>query len=143
MTQADPARILVVEDNEADVFLIKKALQDYKIPADVTVCEDGESAVRLLTEGDRSSLPQAIILDLNLPRVEGVEVLRKILNRPALVGVPVLIFTSSASPSDQRRAQILGASHYVQKPSTLDDFLRAVGENVREMLSAPEQPSIQ
>lgn len=124
--------LLVVEDNDADVFLIKKALQDYGIQAGVTVCKDGESAFRILETGPA---PDAIILDLSLPRIDGLEVLRSILARPVYVGAPVMVFTSSPSPGDRHRVQLLGGVRYVQKPSGVDSFLREVGENVKIMLA--------
>ena len=124
--------LLVVEDNDADVFLIKKALRDYGVSARVTVCQDGESAFRVLENGPA---PDAIILDLSLPRIDGLGVLRSILARPAYVGAPVMVFTSSPSPGDRNRVQLLGGVRYVQKPSGVDRFLKEVGENVKTMLA--------
>jgi CheY-like chemotaxis protein len=126
-------RLLVIEDNDADVFLIKRALQENGIRADVTVCSDGESAVRTLNSSEMRNPPDAIIIDLALPQVEGLEVLRKILNRPAYVGTPIMVFTSSPSPSDKHRVELLTGARYVRKPSGLDNFLRAVAENVKAM----------
>src|SRR6202040_272039 len=76
-------RLLVIEDNDADVFLIKRALQENNIPAEVTVCSDGEAAVRTLNSIEMEHPPDAIIIDLALPLIEGLDVLRKILHRPA------------------------------------------------------------
>jgi DNA-binding response OmpR family regulator len=128
-------RLLVIEDNDADVFLIKRALQENNVPVDVTVCRDGESAVRLLNSREMESPPDAIIIDLALPRVEGLDVLRKILHRPAYVGTPIMVFTSSPSPSDKHRVELLAGARYVQKPSGLENFLREVAENVKSMLA--------
>lgn len=130
-----PPRILVVEDNEADVFLVEKSLKDFGILAEVTVCGDGEDALRVLLVDDANALPDAIILDLNLPRVEGVDILKEIFDQPRLVGVPVMIFTSSPSSSDKRRIELLGGTRYVKKPAVLDEFLHVVGSNVKEMLA--------
>jgi chemotaxis family two-component system response regulator Rcp1 len=129
-------RLLVVEDNDGDVFLIKRALRENNVPVEVTVCRDGESAVRLLNSQEMESPPDAIIIDLALPRLDGVDVLRKILNRPAYVGTPIMVFTSSPSPSDKHRIELLTGARYVQKPSGLDNFLREVAENVKSMLFA-------
>jgi CheY-like chemotaxis protein len=128
-------RLLVIEDNDGDVFLIKRALQENKIPVDVTVCSDGESAVRLLNSPELESPPDAIIIDLALPRIEGLDVLRTILHRPAYVGTPIMVFTSSPSPSDKHRIELLTGARYVRKPSGLDNFLRTVAENVESMLA--------
>jgi len=128
-------RLLVIEDNDGDVFLIKRALQENNIPVDVTVCRDGESAVRLLNSREMEGPPDAIIIDLSLPRIEGLDVLRQILNRPAYVGTPIMVFTSSPSPSDKHRVELMTGARYVQKPSGLDNFLREVAENVESMLA--------
>jgi CheY-like chemotaxis protein len=128
-------RLLVIEDNDADVFLIKKALQEYNIPAEVTVCRDGEAAVQTLNSQEMEKPPDAIIIDLSLPRLEGFDVLRKILHRPAYVGTPLMVFTSSPSPSDRHRVELLTGARYVQKPSGLDKFLHEVAENVKSMFA--------
>jgi CheY-like chemotaxis protein len=127
--------LLVIEDNDADVFLIKRALRENGIPAEVRVCSDGESAVRILSSAEMMNPPDAIIIDLALPQIEGLEVLRNILNRPAYVGTPIMVFTSSPSPSDKHRVELLAGARYVQKPSGLDNFLRAVAENVKSMFA--------
>jgi CheY-like chemotaxis protein len=132
-------RLLVIEDNDADVFLIKRALQENNIPAEVTVCSDGEAAVRTLNSLEMEHPPDAIIIDLALPLIEGLDVLRKILNRPAYVGTPIMVFTSSPSPSDKHRVQLLTGARYVQKPSGLDNFLREVAENVKSMFASSSQ----
>jgi CheY-like chemotaxis protein len=136
-------RLLIVEDNDGDVFLIQRALQENKIQAEVTVCRDGESAVRLLTSRQAERPPDAIIIDLALPRIEGLDVLRKILHYPAYEGTPIMVFTSSPSPSDRHRVESLTGARYVQKPSGLEKFLREVAENVKSMLAEikDESPS--
>ncbi len=128
-------RLLVIEDNDGDVFLIKQSLKENNIPAEVTVCTDGEAAVRTLNSLEMENPPDAIIIDLALPRIEGLDVLRKILRRPAYVGTPVMVFTSSPSPSDKHRVELLIGARYVQKPSGLDNFLREVAENVKSMFA--------
>lgn len=128
-------RLLVIEDNDGDVFLIKQSLKENNIPAEVTVCTDGEAAVRTLNSLEMENPPDAIIIDLALPRIEGLDVLRKILHLPAYVGTPVMVFTSSPSPSDKHRVELLTGARYVQKPSGLDNFLREVAENVKSMFA--------
>ena len=97
------------------------------------MCRDGEDAVRLLNSPEMQNPPDAIIMDLALPRIGGFDVLGKILHRPAYVGTPIMVFTSSPSPSDQHRVELLAGARYVQKPSRLDNFLREVAENVKSM----------
>lgn len=130
-----PPRLLIIEDNSGDVFLIKRALQENTIPAEVTVCKDGEDAVRLLNSPEMQNPPDAIIIDLALPRIDGLELLRNILNRPGYVGTPIMVFTSSPSPADKQRVELLSGARYVQKPSGLDNFFREVAENVKSMLA--------
>jgi len=127
------ARIMVVEDNPADVLLVKKALQEKGIKFDLACFEDGDKALKALSRQE-SKAPDLILLDLNLPTTEGIAVLLQIRNMPRLSGVPVLILTSSESSSDMRRTERLGATRYIKKPLMLEDFLSEVGRGVEEML---------
>ncbi|MGH7962634.1 MAG: response regulator [Candidatus Binatia bacterium] len=128
-------RLVLVEDNPADVYLIKKALEENHIACEVTCFEDGEDALAALSaEGEGALLPDVILMDLNTPRSEGIEVLKALRQAPRLVNVPIGILTSSESPVDQQRTALLGVTHYIRKPPTLDDFLREVGQGVKELL---------
>ena len=134
-------RLLVVEDNSADVFLIKRALQKSDISAEVMVCSDGEAALQLLDSPEMSTPPDAIIIDLSLPRIEGLDVLRKILHRPNYVGTPIMVFTSSPSPADKSRVELLAGARYIRKPSGIDNFLREVANNVKCMFEQSAEKS--
>jgi two-component system response regulator len=130
-------RIVLVEDNPADVYLIKKALQENNIACEVTCFEDGEDALAaLLPAGARANalLPDVILLDLSMPRSNGLEVLNALRAAPTLVDVPIGILTSSEAPADQQRAALLGATLYIRKPTRLDDFLHQVGQGVKELV---------
>ena len=127
-------RIVLVEDNPADVYLIRRALREKGIEFEMTCFEDGEKALKALSEQAREA-PDLILLDLNLPQTQGVEVLGKIRSMPKLADVPIGILTSSESPSDMRRTAVLGAAGYIKKPSMLDDFMREVGQSVEAMLA--------
>jgi len=129
------ARIVLVEDNPGDVFLVRKALKEKGIAVDLTCFEDGQEALKSLLQ-PRRKVPDLILLDLNVPKIEGVDVLRTVRNTPHLADVPVLILTSSESPTDIHRTGLLGAARYITKPSGLDDFLREVGRGVEETLLA-------
>ena len=129
------ARIVLVEDNPGDVLLVKKALKEKGIAAKLVCFEDGEQALKSLSQPAQQA-PDLILLDLNVPKIHGIEVLRTIRNTPKLVGVPVVILTSSASPTDIHRTALLGAARFISKPSGLEDFLREVGGGVEEMLLA-------
>ena len=127
------ARIMVVEDNPADVLLVKKALQEKGITFLLSCFENGDKALKALSRRD-SKAPDLILLDLNLPTIEGIAVLIQIRNMPRLLEVPVVILTSSESSSDMLRTERLGAARYIRKPLLLEDFLREVGSGVEEIL---------
>ncbi len=127
-------RIVLVEDNPADVYLVKRALRERGIEFEMTWFEDGDKALKALSV-DGSQAPDLILLDLNLPKTDGVKVLGTIRAIPELADVPVGIITSSESPADMHRTAALGAARYIKKPSTLDEFMREVGQSVASMLS--------
>jgi CheY-like chemotaxis protein len=134
-------KILLVEDNPGDVLLLRQALEMRDVPCIVEVAEDGQKAITMVRDragGGGGSLPDLIVLDVNLPKHDGSEVLEQIRSVPALSGVPVIMFTSSSSPVDQQRATELGANLYLQKPSDLDDLL-AVAEVIEEILRKPRE----
>ncbi len=130
-------RIILIEDNDADVFLIHKALINKGLNCDLDRFCDGDAGLNYLNSFTWNSpdLPRLILLDLTLPRRDGLDVLRRIRSKSALVGVPVGVLTSSHSPADKMRASNLGADRFIEKPSSLDDFLNRVGTAVDEMLS--------
>ena len=123
--------ILLVEDNEDDVFLMERALQKASIQRTMHVAKDGREALKYLQAvgpyADRNSfpLPSLIFLDLKLPFVQGFQVLEWINQQPSLKQIPVVILTSSSEQSDRDRAQALGARSFLVKPPTAD-MLRAV-----------------
>ena len=134
MEVVHPSRILLVEDNPADVFLIKEAMRSHGIPFDLQWFADGEDAVAHIEHMDPAGkVPDAILLDLNLPKLDGKEVLARIRKNMRLAQVPVAILTSSDSPHDRREAARLGASIYIRKPPTLDEFLD-VGSTIKDLL---------
>jgi two-component system, chemotaxis family, response regulator Rcp1 len=119
-------KILVVEDNPADVFLIEEALRAHQVVFEMTWLRDGEQALLMIEQGQLGE-PDVVLLDLNLPRVDGKEVLIKIRQSAQLSCVPVVIMTSSDSPQDRREMADLGANCYTKKPPTLDEFLEVGG----------------
>jgi CheY-like chemotaxis protein len=122
-------RILLVEDNPGDVLLFREALRDRDLAFELVVAEDGEKAMNFLAGG----LADLIVLDVNLPKHSGQEVLRRIRTNPALAGVPVIVLTSSASPIDRAKALGAGADLYLQKSSDLDEILE-IGKTVEDLL---------
>lgn len=129
-------RILLAEDNPGDVLLFREALRVCNLAYELVVAEDGEKALRLLenigTPGNPAA-PDLIVLDVNLPRHSGQEVLRWVRGNATLAAVPVIILTSSASPDDKTTATQLGADLYVQKSSDLDEIFQ-FGHTVQDLL---------
>ena len=133
-----PLRILVVEDNPADVVLIQEALAEYAMQYSLRVLSDGAETISFLRGIDwphYPACPDVILLDLNLPKVDGHELLRLIREHPVCSGVPVIVVTSSDSAEDRRRAAQLGATDYFRKPSSLEDFLK-LGGIVKKLTAA-------
>lgn len=135
----ETVNILVVDDNVPDVVLIEESLRERGLPHKLTHCSDGEQALRLLSAGNRHGF-DVMILDLNMPKLGGLEVLKRIKSTPKLNNLPVLVLTSSLVPREQEEAMRLGAARFLRKPSDLDQFLLQVGAAVRDLVSEP-QPS--
>ena len=124
-----PAEILLVEDSPSDAAMTVHALREGGVSHRVHVVSDGEAALAFLyRRGRYAAAPRAdlILLDLNLPRTDGREVLTAIKTDRHLRGIPVIILTTSSTDTDILRAYELGANCYVSKPVGLDDFLRAI-----------------
>lgn len=131
--QLAPARIVLIEDDPNDVFLVERTLAHSGVRYELTRYPDGDAALAAL-DSDQSVRPDLFLLDLNLPKTDGISVLKAIRQRPRLVGVPVGILTSSNSRSDRHRVQLIGADRYIHKPVLLDDFMREVGSAIRGLL---------
>ena len=125
-------QILLAEDNPADVYLIEEALREHKVDFKITVADDGEMAMSLLADGNLR--PDIVLLDLNMPKRSGGEVLDQ-LRRNSGSNVPVIILTSSDSPSDREEALRLGATCYIRKPTGLDEFLE-IGATIKRLAGA-------
>jgi two-component system, chemotaxis family, response regulator Rcp1 len=124
-----PVELLLVEDNPADAQLTREAMRDAKVHNNLTVVPDGVEAMAFLRgQGRYASAPRPdlILLDLNLPRKDGREVLEEIKADPALASIPVVVITASEAEEDIVRAYNLKASAYITKPVTLGQFVRVV-----------------
>jgi len=121
-----PFQILLFEDNDADVFLVQKAIEDTGLPAEVTVCSDGEDAIALVEriESGESPHPDLLLLDLNLPKFSGEEILERIRQGPNGRSCATVVLTSSDSPHDRARAKALGVDVYFRKPPDLEEFMK-------------------
>lgn len=124
-----PIRILLVEDNLGDVLLTKEAFKSSKINNIIDVAEDGEIAMNMLRrQGEHSDYepPDLILLDLNMPKKDGREVLAEIKADEKLKSIPVAIMTSSKAETDVVKTYKLHANCYILKPVTLDQFVDVV-----------------
>jgi CheY-like chemotaxis protein len=124
-----PVRVLLVEDHPADITLTRKAFARLGTPNQLDVVLDGYEAMRFLRrEGKYTGVerPDLVLLDLNMPRMDGREVLKELDADPSLRGLPVIILTTSASPTDVAAAYQLCANSYHVKPVSFDDFLQLV-----------------
>lgn len=120
--------ILLVEDSEDDIFLMERAFGKASVPVEMQVARDGREALRYLNgEGayasrERYPFPCLTLLDLNLPHVHGLEVLKQIRAEPRLRKLVVVVLTSSLADSDIEQAYELGANSYLSKPNGLEGF---------------------
>lgn len=117
--------ILLVEDSMGDIVLMREAFRDSRLPVNLNVVTDGEEALAYLKGEPKyaeSPRPHFILLDLNLPRMDGRALLRRIKAHPRFKGLPVVVFTSSKLDSDIREVFEMHADHYVVKPSDLKGF---------------------
>lgn len=122
-------RILLVEDNPGDVRLTKEALKEAKVRNQLSVVEDGVAAMNFLrreAEYADAERPDLILLDLNLPKKDGREVLEEIKQDPALKRIPIVVLTTSRAEQDILQSYDLHANCYVTKPVDLDQFINIV-----------------
>jgi CheY-like chemotaxis protein len=130
MKQPKDVRILLVEDNPDDVELTLRAFKKYNLTNEIIVARDGEEALEILfnpqRDVSRQKRPELILLDLKLPKVEGLEVLRQIKSHPQIKLIPVVILTSSREEDDLIKSYQLGVNSYIRKPVDFDKFTEVV-----------------
>jgi two-component system response regulator len=124
--------ILLVEDNPADVKITQRAIRESGLPVDLIVVRDGQEAVEyLLREGGQADAaswrsPDLILLDLNLPKMNGREVLERVRATPALRTVPVVVLTTSRRQEDVQQMYAAGANTYIEKPHDFQRFVQVL-----------------
>ena len=131
------ARILVIDDNESDVFLLDRALKKQDFPFElVHLLSGGEALAFIRRQGAYADAanPSLILLDLNLSKYTGEDILREIRNAGHLAGVPVCVWSSSRSPRDGSMLKELGVSQFIPKPSGLGHFME-IGKIIRDLLA--------
>jgi CheY-like chemotaxis protein len=135
--------VLYAEDEDAAVFLMEMALKEAHITVTLHRVSDGEEALAFLHNRgvyNRAPKPDMVLLDLNLPRKSGHEVLSSIREDEALRAVPVVIFTSSSAASDRRKSLALGAQMHITKPSSFDGFVDAIRDACKSVGISPDDP---
>ncbi len=121
---ARPAQIFLAEDNPADVYLIRQALQERQLSHRMHVAEDGEKAAMYLSRiGREGPCPDIVLLDLSLPKQDGQELLQLLRSNPSCSEKPVIVMSSSDSPKDHELTERLGATFF-KKPADLEQFWR-------------------
>ena len=132
MTQFEgerPIEVLLVEDDPGDVMMTREAFQDYKLHNELHVVSDGAEAMAFLRqEGEYAGRPRPdlVLLDLNLPRMDGRQVLEAIKSDPELASIPVVVLTTSEAEDDVLRSYSLHANAYVTKPVDFERFIQVV-----------------
>lgn len=124
----EPLIIFLAEDNLGDVFLVKQALLEQGIAFRMIVAEDGPNARTLLDQfGEELPCPDLLLVDLNLPKMEGRELVELFREHPICSSVPVIVISSSQALKDRLWAAEAGVSHYFRKPSDLEEFMKLGG----------------
>ena len=128
-THPEPIEVLLVEDDPGDVLMTQEAFADYKVANRLAVVNNGEDAIAYMRKQGRFAdvpTPDLVLLDLNLPRRNGREVLRDIKEDPELKRIPVVILTTSDAEEDVLASYLLHANAYVRKPVDFEQFVAAV-----------------
>lgn len=123
--------ILLVEDNEGDIFLTKEAFEDAKIRNNISVVRDGVEAIDFLNKVNgfkNACTPDIVLMDLNLPKKNGQEVLKYIRENNALNKLPVIMLTTSSSENDKQESYKNSATYYLTKPFETSSFLLAISK---------------
>ena len=123
------AHILLVEDNEGDIFLTKEAFEESKIKIELSIVKNGRDALDFIFQQNEfkdAERPNLILLDINIPIINGHEVLAKIKTHPEYKKIPVIVLTTSSSNEDVKMAYSNYANSYVTKPINMDDFIKAI-----------------
>jgi CheY-like chemotaxis protein len=137
--QVQPITILLVEDNPGDVRLIKEVFKEEKVVNTLIVAKDGIEALAILKDPSKV-IPDLILLDLNLPRKKGLEVLDEIKNDPSLKRIPVVVLTTSSAEEDILKSYNSYASAYLTKPVELDEFIAVIQKLESFWLSVVKYP---
>jgi chemotaxis family two-component system response regulator Rcp1 len=126
--------LLVIEDNPADVDLLRRALASAGLHCQLTVIDDGAEALAFFQQGSAAPAPDLAIIDLNLPKHGGMEIIERMRANPTYARVPVVVLSSSSSPRDRAKMENFDVKRYIVKPADLEEFLR-IGWQIKELLA--------
>jgi len=125
-------KILLVEDNPDDIELTLRAFENHKLANEITVARDGEEALDILFQRGEDKagyfMPDLVLLDLKLPKVDGLEVIKKVKSNPVTQAIPVVVLTSSKEEHDLVESYRLGVNSYIHKPVDFEEFTEAVSQ---------------
>lgn len=136
-------QVLLAEDNRGDVLLVREALAAHHIAYQLHVVSDGAQAldfVARMGKPGEPACPDILLLDLNLPRVDGQEVLQEFRRHPECIATPVIVVSSSDSPRDREQVSAFGVARYFKKPTNLDAFMQ-LGGLVKELAGEGDRGS--
>lgn len=139
-----PVEILLIEDSNDDIFLLKEVLKDAKIPINLRIVTDGKKAIEYLYKQGSytdSFTPDLILLDLNLPKIDGREILTRLKSDEQLRMIPVIVLTTSQSEEDIDKSYLHNANCYITKPVDLQEFVKVVNTIEDFWLSTVRLPS--
>lgn len=140
-----PLTIFIVEDNPVDVYVMRWVLDAHQLDYQLCVIDNGEHALTVfdrLAQQESLRSPTVVLLDLNLPQLDGKEVLRHIKALPLGAAIRVVVVTSSPRPADQHETLALGADAYFVKPYPLKEFMQ-LGDIIKHLAFGNPSPSIQ
>jgi CheY-like chemotaxis protein len=133
--------VFLAEDSRSDVLLIRQALEEQQLDFSLVVARDGSEAASVLNRiGQDLPVPDILLLDLNLPKVEGPELFHLVRNHPHCSTLPLVVITSSDSPKDRAWTATFNVTHYFRKPSELDEFMK-LGVLVKEVVASRRMES--
>jgi CheY-like chemotaxis protein len=130
IAEPSPAKILVIEDNPGDVFLLRPALNKHHEPYVLEILRDGQEALEFISvqRAGAQEEPCVIVLDLHLPKHSGADVLKVIRQEPVLAHIQVVALTTLASPSDEQEVRELGVRLYKAKPNQMEEWIKLAAE---------------
>ncbi|HET7897226.1 MAG TPA: response regulator [Flavisolibacter sp.] len=132
-TTTRPSTILYIDDDSDDCLILKSSLEDCGNSANLIFANDGEEAVRYLNSVSPASLPNLIVLDLNMPRWDGKQTLRYLKSQPHLASIPVVVLSTSINETDINACASLGAASYFSKPFHYDGYKNMIADFSRYM----------